>query len=57
MYLVMTAILGGSAWTLGTLPALLAPVVFFLVMNAVFIPYEEQRLLEIFGNTLTIVAT
>ncbi len=49
MYFGMTAMLAGCAWILGTLPALLAPLAFFLLMNAVFIPFEERRLSEIFG--------
>ncbi len=29
---------------------LIAPVGFFVFMSLVFIPYEEQRLLETFGD-------
>ena len=50
MYLGMTAMLGGCAWMLGTVPALVAPLGFFLAMNAVFVPFEERRLSEIFGQ-------
>jgi protein-S-isoprenylcysteine O-methyltransferase Ste14 len=49
MYLGMTAMLVGCAWILGTLPALFAPAAFFVLMNRVFIPFEERRLAEIFG--------
>lgn len=49
MYFGMTAMLAGCAWILGSLPALLAPLTFFLLMNTAFIPFEERRLSEIFG--------
>jgi protein-S-isoprenylcysteine O-methyltransferase Ste14 len=50
MYLGVTAMLAGCAWILGTLPAFVAPVGFFLVMNTVFVAFEERRLSEIFGE-------
>jgi len=53
MFFGMTAMLAGCAWILGTLPTLFAPIVFFLLMNAVFIPSEEQRMSEIFGQQYT----
>jgi len=53
MYLGMTAMLAGCACILGTLPTLFAPAVFFLLMNSVFIPFEERRLSEIFGQQYT----
>jgi len=53
MYLGMTAMLAGCAWILGTLPTLFAPAAFFLLMSTVFIPFEERRLSEIFGQQYT----
>lgn len=50
MYVGMTLMLLGAAWVLGTLPTLFAPVVFFVLMNTIFIPFEEQRLSTIFGQ-------
>ncbi len=50
MYAGMTAILTGCALWLGSLPALFAPLAFFALMNVVFIPFEERRLVEIFGR-------
>lgn len=50
MYAGMTAILAGCVLILGSLPALFAPVAFFLLMNSVFIPFEERRLASIFGR-------
>jgi hypothetical protein len=44
----MTTLLVGSAWILGTFPALFAPAAFFFLMGTVFIPFEEQRMFEIF---------
>jgi protein-S-isoprenylcysteine O-methyltransferase Ste14 len=49
--------LAGYTWILGTLPALLGPAAFFLIMDTVFIPFEERRLLEIFGPQLPSTAT
>jgi protein-S-isoprenylcysteine O-methyltransferase Ste14 len=49
MYFGMAAMLAGCTWILGSVPALFAPVAFFLLMNAVFIPFEERRMCEIFG--------
>lgn len=50
MYLGITVMLLGVAWILGTLPMLFAPVAFFVLMNAVFVPFEEHRLSEIVGQ-------
>jgi protein-S-isoprenylcysteine O-methyltransferase Ste14 len=44
MYLGMLGMLCGAAFFLGDLPAFLAPVAFFLVIDKVFIPYEEEDL-------------
>lgn len=53
MYLGMTIMLSGCAWILGILPALFAPAAFFFLMAAVFVPFEEQRMSEIFGVQYT----
>jgi len=53
MYLGMTTMLAGCAWILGSLPALFAPAAFFSLMGAVFVPFEEQRMSEIFGQQYT----
>lgn len=51
IYLGLTIVLAGWALVLGTLPALFAPLVFMLVMNFVFIPFEERRLSTLFGQS------
>ena len=51
MYLSIVAILFGIASAVGTLPMLVAPVGFFLVMTFAYIPHEEQRLQALFGDT------
>ena len=50
MYLGIVVMLFGIASWLGSWPMLIAPVGFFVLMSLVFIPYEEQRLREIFGE-------
>ncbi len=50
MYLgIVTMLLGIALW-LGSWPMLIAPVGFFVFMTLVRIPYEEQRLGDIFGE-------
>jgi protein-S-isoprenylcysteine O-methyltransferase Ste14 len=51
IYLGGTAMLAGAALVWGSFAALFAPLAFFLTMNFVFIPYEEQKLLETFGDS------
>ncbi len=50
MYLGIVVMLLGIALWLGSWPMLIAPAGFFVFMSLVFIPYEEQRLLETFGD-------
>jgi len=54
MYLGMTAILPGEAILLGSLTAFIAPLGFFLVMQAVFIPLEERSMSQTFGEEYTL---
>jgi protein-S-isoprenylcysteine O-methyltransferase Ste14 len=51
MYLGMLLMLLGSAFFMGTITAMLAPVIFFLIIDKVFIPYEEDKLLTSFGDS------
>jgi protein-S-isoprenylcysteine O-methyltransferase Ste14 len=39
----------GSATTLSSLSAFITPVIFFLVVNTIIIPFEENRLQKNFG--------
>jgi protein-S-isoprenylcysteine O-methyltransferase Ste14 len=50
MYLGMTLILLGIAFAAGTPPVFLTPLAFFLTLNKVFIPYEEKKMEETFGE-------
>ena len=50
MYLGMLLMLLGAAFFMGTISAMLAPAVFFLIIDKVFIPYEEEDLLSSFGD-------
>jgi protein-S-isoprenylcysteine O-methyltransferase Ste14 len=51
MYLAIVVMLLGIAVWVGSLPMLIAPVGFFAFMSVVFIPYEERRLRETFGDS------
>ena len=50
MYLGMIMMMAGAALWFGTLPYYLASVVFFLVINQVFCPFEEKKMDETFGE-------
>ncbi len=50
MYLGVFVMLLGVAVGVGSLPMLIAPVGFFAFMSVVFVPYEEHRLREAFGD-------
>jgi len=51
MYLGMTLILIGAAVLFGTLATFLVPVLFVVLMEVLFIPFEERNLEEIFGDS------
>jgi protein-S-isoprenylcysteine O-methyltransferase Ste14 len=50
IYLGGVALFAGYALISGTFFALFTPVAFFLLMNFTFIPFEERRLLNTFGE-------
>ncbi len=50
MYLGMLLMLTGIAFFMGDVQAFFAPAAFFIIMDKVFIPYEEEKLLQGFGN-------
>jgi len=50
IYLGMAAILLGTAVLLGTLVAFVFPVLFVIIIGALFIPREEQKLETVFGE-------
>jgi len=50
MYLGMTSILLGTAILHGTLITFIFPIIFVVLMEILFIPYEEKNLEKVFGN-------
>lgn len=50
MYLGMVMMLGAIALLAGALPFYVAAILYFLLLNIVFCPYEEQKLRAIFGE-------
>ena len=50
MYLGMTYILSGIAIYLGSFVAFISPVIFFLGMNFIYVPFEEQKMEKLFGR-------
>jgi protein-S-isoprenylcysteine O-methyltransferase Ste14 len=50
MYLGMLTILLGASFLMGTIHSLFAPAAFFLIIDNVFVPYEEDKLLTQFGD-------
>jgi protein-S-isoprenylcysteine O-methyltransferase Ste14 len=53
MYLGMLLLSAGIAFFMGAVQAFFAPAAFFIIMDKVFIPYEEEKLLQGFGNQYT----
>ncbi len=50
VYLAMASMLFGSAVLMGTLVPFVFPVLFIVIIEVLFIPDEERRLEEIFGE-------
>lgn len=50
MYLGMLVMLTGASLMMGTIPAMFAPIGFFIVIDKVFIPFEEEKLQNFFGD-------
>jgi protein-S-isoprenylcysteine O-methyltransferase Ste14 len=50
MYLGMLIMLTGASFLMGTIPSMFAPIGFFIVIDRAFIPYEEEKLLSVFGD-------
>ena len=50
MYLGVTIALLGFSLYFGNLLSLLSPIIFFLIMNYYFVPFEEELLEKIFGK-------
>lgn len=50
MYLGITLILIALVFLLGSLPMLVAPVLFLLIMNLYYLPFEETKMEKLFGE-------
>ena len=50
MYLGLLVLLIGIAFLIGSWPMLLAPLAFFILVNAVSIPFEEEKMARQFGD-------
>jgi protein-S-isoprenylcysteine O-methyltransferase Ste14 len=50
MYLGMVAVLLGEAILLGSLITLIFPVLFIIISELLFIPFEEENLEKFFGK-------
>ncbi len=50
MYLGMLLMLIGASFFMGTMPSMFAPIGFFIIIDKVFIPYEEGKLMSAFGD-------
>ena len=50
MYLGMLIMLTGASLLMGTIPAMFAPIGFFIIIDKVFVPFEEEKLLSFFGD-------
>jgi protein-S-isoprenylcysteine O-methyltransferase Ste14 len=46
----MLIMLTGASFLMGTIPSMFAPIGFFIIIDRVFIPYEEKKLLSAFGD-------
>lgn len=50
MYLGMLLMLAGASFLIGDVPAFIAPVAFYLMLDKVFIPYEEEKMTFLFSD-------
>lgn len=50
MYLGMVFMLSGLALYVGTLPFYLSAIGYYVILNVVFVPYEENKLTNAFGS-------
>ncbi len=50
MYLGLLLILMGAAFFTGSITAFLSPVAFFIIIDKVFIPFEEVKLTDSYGT-------
>jgi protein-S-isoprenylcysteine O-methyltransferase Ste14 len=54
MYLGIFAMLLGLAMIVGSIPFYIAAIAYAIVMDTVFCPYEEEKLLQLFGDEFVI---
>jgi protein-S-isoprenylcysteine O-methyltransferase Ste14 len=53
MYLGILFVLIALVFLLGSLPMLIAPILFLLVMNVYYLPFEETKMEKLFGEAYT----
>ncbi len=53
MYLGILLILIALVFLLGSLPMLVSPLLFLLVMNLYYLPFEEAKMEKLFGDSYT----
>jgi protein-S-isoprenylcysteine O-methyltransferase Ste14 len=57
MYLGMLLMLTGASFFMGTMPSMFAPIGFFIIIDKVFIPFEEEKLQNFFGDVYSTYLT
>jgi protein-S-isoprenylcysteine O-methyltransferase Ste14 len=57
MYLGLLVMLTGASLMMGTIPAMFAPIGFFIIIDKVFIPFEEEKLQNFFGDVYSTYLT
>ena len=50
MYFGVTIALSGAAFYIGNLLSFFSPAIFFMIMNFVYVPFEEKLMEKIFGK-------
>jgi protein-S-isoprenylcysteine O-methyltransferase Ste14 len=50
MYLGMLLLITGISVSLGNMIGLVVPIIFFFIINFIFIPFEEKKMSKSFGN-------
>ena len=53
----MLVMLTGASLMMGTIPAMFAPIGFFIIIDKVFIPFEEEKLRNSFGDVYSTYLT
>ncbi|MCH8347031.1 MAG: isoprenylcysteine carboxylmethyltransferase family protein [Proteobacteria bacterium] len=54
MYLGMLLVLVGTTMLYGTVLSLVFPLAFFIIANWWYIPFEESKMADVFGDAFTV---